>query len=348
MLGSVTAASSERKLLSLLSVIPDRLDLLPERSRNIRDWSTALHHADSQGVLSILVWGLRQVGWSMSSDLGWVQIRLQQLAMQQLMAASSLRRIVALLKENGVRCAPIKGPWLVDKYYPPGVIRPCVDIDVLIDEHSSSRAINALQSAGYSVEQPTRWTAYERWRHEIQAESRGSFPIELHLNVVDSFGVRLPSSMFLARASPLSTELLGSFLDLDFPDALLLVALHAASTMFTSAKWLMDVKLMLVTAKRSELAAALTRAEELHVRSAMLFALRYTKLTVAPNVDFPDPALLRFRHHLTRSLHTHVHRPIPNRRLSLMPLAHLLLTDSPRSWPRLVVFRICDHIARRR
>lgn len=344
--GSPSEEQSERDLLALLELIPDRIDSLPPRCQKIQDWDLLLRFADHEGVLGVLLWALEQTPIDIPVDAReWGNQRLRSLAMMQLQARATLHELLSTLQASGIRCAPFKGVAFADRWYPAGAIRPSADVDVLIDPENGDSAARVLVDRGFRVEARTGWAAYERWRHELKATRRGSTPIELHLNVNDSFGVHIPTSPILDRASTSMKRT--AIVSLDRVDELVLVTVHAVSTLFLAAKWLMDVKLLVLGAQDRELESAVVRARELGISSAFEFGMRFVGAVTSRTPPVPSWRIWTLRHHWARLLRPRVKRSLAARKRSAMPIAHLLLTDSFSSWPRVLVFRAWDHIGRK-
>jgi len=327
-------------------LLPDRLSLLPRACEAISDWDATIAEADREGVLGLLSWGLREVGWRLPTTAdAWVRQRMLAVAMQQLQARATLKKVTEALEEAGIRCAPFKGPMLAETYYPPGALRPCGDLDILIDPSNRVRAEEVLRGRGYSVEEPSNWGRFERFRHEVQACKAGEFGVELHQNVNSSFGVPVRTAPFLDRATPTSTSV-GVLRMLSLPDALMAVALHATASQFLRAKWLMDVKMICAAATDSQIRQAQSVAKEHRVESAVVFALREAErrgATVAPIVD-----RWRIRHGLARKLRPAVAAALARGALSPMPIVHLMLSDELAVWPAAMVFRVWNHVGRRK
>jgi hypothetical protein len=263
-------SAAERPLLSLLACIPDRLGMLSEACRSIVDWRVTLQCADASGVLGLLTWSLREVGWRLPPTVqAWAHARVHAIAMQQLQARASLQRVLSHLEAAGIRCVPFKGPHLAERYYPKGAVRPACDLDILIDPENRWPAEQVLRCLGYDVERPGPLRCYELFRHEIKATKLNATGLELHQHVNNSFGVVVPTAPFLARSTRDSR---GSHLAL--PDDLLLVTVHASASLFLSFKWLMDVKLLCLAASPADVQEALTQAQACQVLSPFVFGLR--------------------------------------------------------------------------
>jgi hypothetical protein len=333
-------------LWTLLVLLPDRLSLLPRACEAISDWDPTIAEADREGVLGLLIWGLREVGWRLPAPAdAWVRQRMVGVAMQQLQAWATLKKVTEALEGEGIRSAPFKGPMLAETYYPPGALRPCGDLDILIDPSNRMRIEDVLRRRGYLVEEPSNWRRFERFRHEVDACKPGEFAVELHQNVNSSFGVPVPTGPFLDRATPASTSV-GLLRKLSLPDALMTVALHATASQFQRAKWLMDVKMICVAATDSQIRQAQSLAQEHRVESAVVFALREAEGVGAKVAPLPER--WRLRHGLARKLRPVVASALARRGLSPMPVVHLMLSDDVATWPRLMMFRVWDHVGRKR
>jgi hypothetical protein len=331
----------------LLAHIPDQLDQLPQACEAVEDWDHTMRAAHANGVLGLLSWALNQSGWQLPAQVAeWTHTRVRASAMQQLQARASLRKVLAELDRAKIRCAPFTGPFLADQYYPQGVVRSAVDLDILIDPRHRGEAEEALRSIGYLVEDPGPVASYERFRHEIKASKADATAVELHQHVNSSFGVPVPTGPFLDRSTCVSNPQLGRVRDLALADALLLVTLHASASLFVAAKWLMDVKLLALAASPTQVKDALVRAEEHHVLSAFIFGLHYVQKVNVRTPALPSRAAWRVRHQVAAALRPAVLSSLAQGRPSPMPLVHLVLSDSLLSWPRLAGFRLWDHLRR--
>jgi hypothetical protein len=333
-------------LWTLLVLLPDRLSLLPRACEAVSDWEGMLAEADREGVLGLVAWGLREIGWRLPEPAdGWVRQRILGVAMQQLQARATLKAVTEALEHAGIRSVPFKGPMLAETYYPPGALRPCGDLDILIDPSNRERAEEVLRGLGYMVEEPSKWGRFERFRHEVQAKMPGAFGLELHQNVNASLGVPVPTGGFLDRATFANTSV-GRLRKPTLPDCLMTVALHAAISLFLRAKWLMDVKMICVAATDHQIQRALTLAKEHRVESAVVFALEEAE-RVGARVG-PLPERWRIRHGLARKLRPAVATATERGKLSPMPVVHLVLSDEPAVWPALMAFRVWNHVGRRK
>ncbi len=76
-------------------------------------------------------------------------------AMQELRRAVELRRIDAALTGAGIRFLVLKGPVLAATVYPDRASRTMTDLDFLVQERETTRAMSVLEQAGYRV--PSRF-----------------------------------------------------------------------------------------------------------------------------------------------------------------------------------------------
>src|SRR5262249_31693890 len=68
----------------------------------------------------------------------------------ELLRRRELSRILASLRNTGIRTLVLKGGALAYTHYPAPFLRPCLDIDLMIDRTDRDHAIAQLQNLGYS------------------------------------------------------------------------------------------------------------------------------------------------------------------------------------------------------
>lgn len=158
----------------------------------------------------------------------------------------TLHEALHALARNGVATVALKGPLLAARLYDDAVVRPSVDLDLLVEPASLQTAAVALGSLGYEREGGEVGRFFRDHHHHVHLFHPARPPIELHFEAYRGFGTVLPAAPFLARSIPCAVPGWHEARVLAPEDEFLYLAVHAASHRFQLLVWLFDLKLFVL------------------------------------------------------------------------------------------------------
>ena len=247
--------------------------------------------------------------YALAHDVGWwamsalpadrvpadVRERLRDvgrtIAMSALTGARQLVEVHRVIAAAGVRVVAYKGPALAADVHGDLGARFQTDLDLLVAERESARAIAVMRAIGY--ERPDRMSeraarVYSRWEGVATLERGDDWPVELHWRCqAPRYGGPQDPEAIVARAVPM--PLAGGSVLVPAPeDLVILLALHGNKHRWKSLTWLADFA---AAASRTGLdwQVIAERADAWRVRRALHYAL----LVAQALCGFaPPPALL--------------------------------------------------------
>jgi hypothetical protein len=335
----------------MLAAVPGEPERFRSTAEAVTDWMGVVEAAAGEGVLGVLRRELGRSGIALPPPARRLMDRVHASeALWQAHVARSLDAALGALERRGVPAAVLKGPPLAERLYPDLSLRCSTDIDILVAEADTERAVAALEPLGY-VEEPEPAAAYAR-RHHHHLHLFGPRPpvIELHFRAYVGFGVTMPAEDLLDRARLHRTAGGARCLVLSPEDEILYLAVHAAGHCCDRLLWLYDLKLLLARETGLDWERMAARARAVGVMAA--FALTMSVLErrlgmVRPAAVTPAPARLR-RHLIGRLVDGRMRAPA---RGPLLTLRHLLvmtaLCDRPAAGARFARHHVA-RIARRR
>lgn len=162
-----------------------------------------------------------------------------------LLLTAELLALLAALAEAGIVALPYKGPALAALAYGSVALRPCHDLDLLVQEAQVAQATAVLEARGYRRVVPVgpAWEAalmaVEReWR---LVDERRDLTVELNWGAIPAhLQARLDLAAMWERARPLS--LAGRNVPgLGHEDLLILLCWHGAKHLWQELGWIVDV-----------------------------------------------------------------------------------------------------------
>ncbi len=152
-----------------------------------------------------------------------------------------LALVLDVLADANVSPTPLKGYGLAARIYPQPLSRPASDVDVLVEPHLLAAATTALQAAG-AVLQPS--AKADVAGHELTFHHPLGL-IELHFGLHRGFGGRGLNPTDLTRVEGLLEGRSVHFLkpEVEF----VMLAAHAAQSVYLRVSWLLDLALFLRT-----------------------------------------------------------------------------------------------------
>lgn len=150
--------------------------------------------------------------------------------MEQAWIRACAEEALAALHEAGIDAAPLKGPLLAARVYPPPLVRRSTDADVLVTPGQRDAALQVLAKLDWQLPDTAETAHHLRHHHHVILRRPASPPLELHWAALHGFGSRIQTADVLAPPDALE------------PHAeLVYLAAHAASHDFERPLWLIDL-----------------------------------------------------------------------------------------------------------
>ncbi|HEX9126628.1 MAG TPA: nucleotidyltransferase family protein, partial [Methylomirabilota bacterium] len=152
----------------LVAAIPDNPERIDALCVAVTDWPALVESSARDGVLGILRRELGRREIPLPADAHALMERLH--ASQALWQANVIRALDAALdalEAGGIRAVVLKGPALVERFYPDPSLRFSSDLDILVADADTDRAVAALKPLGYSVETGVSARYARRHHHHL-------------------------------------------------------------------------------------------------------------------------------------------------------------------------------------
>ena len=335
----------------LVAAIPDEPERFGALCAGVSDWPALVESAARDGVLGIVRRELGRREIPLPADAHALMERLH--ASEALWQANVIRVLDAALdalEAGGIRTAVLKGPALVERFYPDPFLRCSSDLDLLVADADTDRAVAALEPLGYAVEAGASARYARRHHHHLHLAGRPPV-IELHFRAYAGFGVTMAAEDLLDRARPHRTAGGGRCLVLAPEDEALYLAVHAAGHCFDRLLWLYDLKLLVAHEPGIDWDAVATRARGIGVMAAFALACdmlrRRLGVAIPPAATAHAPARLG-RRIVARFVDGRIAPPAPGPLVTLRQLLTMAaLCDSASASARFVRHHVA-RLARRR
>lgn len=257
------------------------------------------------------------------------QLRLHRFGLAEagLRNKSLLLRTLDALAPVGVFPVVLKGYAFAVRYYSDPLLRPSVDVDILVARRELAAVETALRTLGLTrYDDPAE--EMEQYHHHI-AFTGPSGHVEVHFRATSGLGLKEREEGLALEAIPFELE--GRQVRIPRPeDELVYLAVHAAQHVFLRLNWLYDLKLFL---DRTEIdwarVSAIARAAGMV--PAVYAALHAVGVTFGGTVPdaAPRPALWqRTLIHRLFTAHHLVEGTLPGHKVSRW-LAHAALAQGP-------------------
>lgn len=208
---SAAAKRATRRLLCLGATS----DLSPENEPEMAtildgpvDWDYLLQMAEFHGISPLLADNLNRESLSALIPPPYAE-RLHQLYQNNLyrsvFLAEEMRKILDVLKQEGIAAIVLKGTVLAEQLYVNPALRTTTDIDLLIEKKALPRAAALIQNLGY--DESTLWEEQQHPFHRVYYK-QGQSPIivELHWDLDDPTIVPSDMAEIRRRARPFVTQ----------------------------------------------------------------------------------------------------------------------------------------------
>jgi hypothetical protein len=247
-----------------------RHEVAPVVSTHLRALASAAVPAEARGALGVAAHRCVATNLGLRHELG---------------------RVLDAFAAAGIAAMPLKGPVLADEIYPAPLLRPSVDVDVLVRAEDRVAAGRALTVLGYA-----RRPDAEQGADYHTIFTRGGVDLELHHDVGERHVSRLDVAAVWRAATP--TRWQGHPIRrMAAEDALVYAVFHAVKDGLASLKALVDITLLverhLTTLAWPALAARLRAA---HLAPVVYLALREARALLGAPVPeaFLDTIRPRF------------------------------------------------------
>jgi hypothetical protein len=335
----------------LVAAIPDEPERFSALCAGVADWPALVESATRDGVLGIVRRELGRRDIPLPADAYALMERLH--ASESLWQANVIRAFDAALgalEAGGIRTAALKGPALVERFYPDPSLRCSSDLDILVAAADTDRAVAALEPLGYAVETGVSARYARRHHHHLHLSGRPPV-IELHFRAYAGFGVTMTAEDLLDRARPHRTAGGARCLVLAPEDEALYLAVHAAGHCFDRLLWLYDLKLLVAHEPGIDWDVVATRARAIGVMAAFALAgdmlRRRLGVAIPPAATAHAPARLG-RRIVARFVDGRIAPPAPGPLVTLRQLLTMAaLCDTASARARFVRHHV-GRLARRR
>jgi hypothetical protein len=261
------------------------------------DWEAVLAAAASHGVHGVVWHHAVACGVRPHEQIAAMADRReisQALWVENLHAV--LHDAAAALDVAEVRFAALKGPLLGERLYPSMLLRPSLDLDLLVAEADLERAVEALQEAGYTRADDADDAFIRKHLHHIRLEHRCGMSVELHFRAHADFGTVVPADELLERAVPFGTSRGARVLVLSPEDELLYLLVHAVGHVALQLGWLYDVKLLIENTPDLDWSTVVDRARAMRLRRVLAYGCEAASRGVGARIpSLPALRISRWR-----------------------------------------------------
>jgi len=286
-MGKATAGTEARLVEQLLAVVPGDIDAFRALCSSVPDWARAIDCAREQGVLAVLLHYVRDANVEIPGSL--LQAARRHCTIEQLwtsQVASALAEALPRLNAEGIKGVALKGPVLAERLYPDAALRPCIDLDLLVDAGQLEAANTVLEALGYRGQTGPGADYARAYEHHVHFERPNTPTVELHFRLYAGFGTALGARDALDRATIVRTAAGAPVGVLAPEDEVLYLALHATGHSYVRLLWLYDLKLMLRQFANLDWALVADRAQ----RSGVLSAVAFTCEVLRDRLGVPAPS----------------------------------------------------------
>lgn len=149
-------------------------------------FSELLSISRKHDVEHLVVYGLQQNGL-LSEEYSQITNKIFEAAYRCEQICFEFERLCTALEEANIPFIPLKGA-VMRKYYPETWMRTSCDIDILVQECDSEKAVSALiDSCNYAY--------HKKGSHDIALITPGKIRVELHYNLIESNGSEAASDV---------------------------------------------------------------------------------------------------------------------------------------------------------
>lgn len=251
---------------------------LPELDAAGLDWAKIIRFADMHCVAPLLAAAViaDRVKNVPPDAVAGLNGRYRDCKQRGMSFVIELRGIVACLKNDGIRCIPLKGPVLMLASYKKIGLRQFDDLDLLVAPTDVRGAVASLAKIGYSG-----WSIDEQWlashlntesEHGIGCAERG-FHIDLHWGMGRKY-FTVPFDFDELWSRTTRTKLIGSPVPNLCPEDLVLyLCYHGGRHLFGRLSWVCDVAATVAAHPELNWDTLMVRATEMGARRLTLVGL---------------------------------------------------------------------------
>ena len=269
-------SKTDRAILTLLRDALRGVPSLPETFTDL-DPEEFLSGASLHGVLPLL---FRQTRHQALRDAA------RESAQRGLAMASELAEILRESRARGLRVLPYKGPVLGARLWDDPALRPCRDLDLIVDEPDRAGLTELLRRRGYAPAAEHAADHHEGWQHKDFG-----LVVEAHHALVPAiWPLRLPLGELWHGST--TVDLLGHRVEAMAAETeMIVLAVHAARHGWCHLLWLTD--LARLTDQGFDAAVTLRRARALGVERIVLLGAELTRrlFQIDPPPEFEERIL---------------------------------------------------------
>jgi hypothetical protein len=217
----------------------------------IRNWDWLVECAKRNSVAPIFIYSMKQNGLFNVIPLetaNQFEILLKEFTIRNLKLRSVFIEIANVLIKNEIQLMPLKGIVLQKMLYPNQLLRPMVDLDILVKNDDALKAYEILKNFGCREIVNSQSVFIGTLKHHFQPLTYKNVAIELHRSLTDSFDfVQFPedelwSSALAFEIESINVKILNNYL------LLLYLCHHVYSTQKGGSVkliWYLDILLFL-------------------------------------------------------------------------------------------------------
>lgn len=151
-------------------------------------FSELLSISRKHDIEHLVVYGLQQNGL-LSEEYSQITNKIFEAAYRCEQICFEFERLCTALEEANIPFIPLKGA-VMRKYYPETWMRTSCDIDILVHERDSEKAVSVLADN-------CEYTYYKKGSHDIALITPGKIRVELHYNLIESNVSAVESAVLL-------------------------------------------------------------------------------------------------------------------------------------------------------
>ncbi len=262
-------------------------------------WPALLENAHAHGVLPLLHHTLTRAGMAVVPRDVSERLRdaVEKSARWNLFLARSSLAVMDLLAAHGIRCLPLKGPFLSLALYGSLALRPSADVDLLIRREDASRAKAVLLAHGFSLPFTLTRTAERAYVHSMNSfeflRAPDRLPLDLHWDITPRyFSASFPLDALWERAQVVFAVerhlLLPSRRDLVH-----LLAIHGTKHAWNELRWIVDLGALLPRVAPEDLTRTIEEAAGRGTARMLLLGLSLAVTLL--DLTVPDPVMRAVR-----------------------------------------------------
>jgi hypothetical protein len=218
--------------------------LVQELLERINDWAAFEELSYAHGVFPLVYATLKLHGANVpNAVIQSMKSHNMDIAKQNMLMSTELIKVMKLLEANAIEAIAFKGPALAQQAYGNITLRQYVDLDILVDEADLQRALNALKTQEYTLDEALFQKVIDAPSifHDVTLSAKNSIQIELHWKLFsDEFQTNIETLNIKENLD--EVELLNHKLKSFQKEVLILyLSIHGAKHNWERVEWLVDI-----------------------------------------------------------------------------------------------------------